>query len=45
MPARLIYPEFFLITTDKGNKTLHDKTKFNQYLTTKSALQKVEGKL
>ena len=43
---RLLYPAKLSINIDGENKTLHDKIRFNQYLSTNPALQKVlEGKL
>ena len=43
---RLPYSAMISITIDGENKVFHDKTRFKQYLSSKSALQKVlEGKL
>jgi hypothetical protein len=43
---RLLYPEKLLITIDGDTKVFHDKTKFTQYLSTNSALQRIiKGKL
>ena len=42
---RLLHPAKLSITTDGENRIFHDKTKFNLYLSTNPALQKVlEGK-
>ena len=44
--ARLLYPAKLSITIDGENKIFHDKAKFEQYLSTNPALQKVlEGKI
>ena len=42
---RYLYPANLSITIDGGNKIVHDKTRFTQYISTNPALQKVlEGK-
>jgi hypothetical protein len=42
---RLLYPAKLSITIDGENKIFHNKTKFTQYLSTNSALQRiVDGK-
>jgi hypothetical protein len=42
---RLLYPAKLSLTINGENKKLHDKTKFNEYLSTNAAQQKVlEGK-
>jgi hypothetical protein len=38
---RLLYPAKLSITIDREFKLFHDKTKFTQYLSIKSALQKI----
>ena len=38
---RLLYPAKLSITIDGEIKVFHDKTKFTQYLSTNSALQRV----
>ena len=38
---RLLYPAKLSITIDGEIKVFHDKTKFTQYLSTKSALQRI----
>jgi hypothetical protein len=38
---RLLYPAKLSITIDRENKIFHDKTKFTQYLSTSSALQRI----
>jgi hypothetical protein len=44
--SRLLYPTKLKITTDGENKTIHNKTKFKQYISINPTLQKVlEGKL
>jgi hypothetical protein len=44
--SRLLYPVKLSITIDGETKVFHDKTKFTQYLSTNSALQRIiEGKL
>ena len=41
----LLYPKMLSITTEGENKIFHDRTRFNQYLTTNPTLHKVlEGK-
>jgi hypothetical protein len=43
---RLLYPAELSITIDGETKVFHDKTKFTQYLSTNSALQRIiDGKL
>jgi hypothetical protein len=43
---RLLYQAKLSITIDGENKVFHDKTKFTQYLSTNSALQRIiKGKL
>jgi hypothetical protein len=43
---RLLYPAKLSITMDEDTKIFHDKTKFTQYLSTNSALQRIiDGKL
>ena len=43
---RLLYPAKLSITIDRENKIFQDKTKFTQYLSTNSALQRIkDGKL
>jgi hypothetical protein len=43
---RLLYSAKFSITRDGETKVFHDKTKFTQYLSTNTALQKIiKGKL
>jgi hypothetical protein len=42
---RLIYPAKLSITVDEENKIFYDKTKFTQYLSTNTALQRIiDGK-
>jgi hypothetical protein len=42
---RLLYPAKLSITIDGENKIFHDKTKFTQYLSTHSTLQRIiDGK-
>jgi hypothetical protein len=44
--SRLIYPAKLSITIDGETKIFHGKTKFTQYLSTNSALQRrIDGKL
>jgi hypothetical protein len=44
--SRLLYPAKLSITIDGETKVFHDKTKFTQYLSTNSALQRIiKGKL
>ena len=38
---RLLYPEKLSITIERQNKIFYDKTRFNQYLTINTTLQKV----
>ena len=38
---RLLYPAKLSITIDGEIKVFHDKTKFTQYLSTNSALQRI----
>jgi hypothetical protein len=43
--AKLLYPAKLSITIDVENKIFHDKTKFTQYLSTSSAIQRIiDGK-
>jgi hypothetical protein len=41
MPAQATIPSKLSINIDGENKILHDKTKFIQYLSTNSALQRI----
>jgi hypothetical protein len=42
---RLLYPAKLSITIDEENKIFHDKTKFTQYLSINTALQRIiDGK-
>jgi hypothetical protein len=38
---RLLYPTKLSITIDRETKVFHEKTKFTQYLSTNSALQRI----
>ena len=40
---RLLYPEKLSITIDGENKIFHDKSKFTQYLSINTALQRIMG--
>ena len=39
---RVLYPAKLSIIIDRQNKIFHDRTRFNQYLATNSALKKVQ---
>ena len=40
---KILYPAKLSITIDRENKTFHYKSKFTQYLSTNSALQRIMG--